>query len=143
MDDMEQADELREAVARIVAPFLQGGREFDQMPANRVQLREWARMSMCDYNDAHQLDALDVADALQPEIGRRVAEERARLDSIPTNWELTWGPVDDEDGSPCAWRVFRRSGGRSDTEWHLLATGETPSAALSAAQFEKENSDGK
>lgn len=67
--------DMREAVARAIAPFLEGGREFDQMPVNRLQLREWARQAMCGFNDATQDDAYEAADALQPEIDRRVADD--------------------------------------------------------------------
>ena len=72
-------EQMRECVARAIAPFLEGGREFDKMPVNRLQLREWARRAMCGFNDATQDDAYEAADALQPEIDRRVAEERAKL----------------------------------------------------------------
>lgn len=54
---------LREAVARILAPHLPGGREFDDMPKNRVQYREWAAIGKCEYNDATQEEAFDAADA--------------------------------------------------------------------------------
>ena len=73
-------EQMRERVARAIAPFLEGGREFDKMPVNRLQLREWARQAMCGFNDATQDDAYEAADALQPEIDRRVAEEKANLE---------------------------------------------------------------
>lgn len=72
-------EQMRECVARAIAPFLEGGREFDKMPVNRLQLREWARRAMCGFNDATQDDAYEAADALQPEIDRRVEEEKAKL----------------------------------------------------------------
>lgn len=72
-------EQMREHVARAIAPFLEGWREFDKMPVNRLQLREWARQAMCGFNDATQDDAYEAADALQPEIDRRVAEEKAKL----------------------------------------------------------------
>ncbi len=52
-----------EAIARILAPHLPGGREFDDMPKNRVQYREWAAIGKCEYNDATQEEAFDAADA--------------------------------------------------------------------------------
>lgn len=53
-------------------------------------------------------------------------------------WELDWGPEDRHDEeSDFGWRVFERSGGRSDLEWTLLGFGETPRAALVAALSRK------
>lgn len=39
------------------------GREFDDMPKNRVQYREWAAIGKCEYNDATQEEAFDAVDA--------------------------------------------------------------------------------
>lgn len=48
--------------------------------------------------------------------------------------ELSWGDSDDaEEGEPCVWRVHRRSGGRNDREWDLIATGATPLEAVTQA----------
>ncbi len=48
--------------------------------------------------------------------------------------ELSWGDADDaEEGEPCVWRVHRRSGGRNDREWDLIATGATPLEAVTQA----------
>lgn len=63
MSDTQDKETLREAVARILAPHLPGGREFDDMPKNRVQYREWAAIGKCEYNDATQEEAFDAADA--------------------------------------------------------------------------------
>jgi ATP-dependent DNA ligase len=53
-------------------------------------------------------------------------------------WELDWGPEDRHDEErDFGWRVFERSGGRSDLEWTLLGFGETPRAALVAALSRK------
>lgn len=53
-------------------------------------------------------------------------------------WELDWGPEDRHDEeSDFGWRVFERSGGRSDLEWTLLGFGESPRAALVAALSRK------
>ena len=46
-----------EGVARAVASLMEGGREFDQMPQTRIELRQWARSGMCSTNDATQDDA--------------------------------------------------------------------------------------
>jgi len=46
-----------ERVARTLAPNLEGGREFDQMPKDRAQLRQWTAQGMCLINDATQDDA--------------------------------------------------------------------------------------
>lgn len=47
--------------------------------------------------------------------------------------ELSWGEIDG-DLSECAWQVHRRQGGTNDREWNLIATGETPLAALQLAR---------
>jgi hypothetical protein len=53
-----QADDATvERVARTLAPNLEGGREFDQMPKDRAQLRQWTAQGMCLINDATQDDA--------------------------------------------------------------------------------------
>ena len=52
-----------EAVARAVAPMMEGGREFDQMPPTRLELRQWSRSGMCSTNDATQDDATELAQA--------------------------------------------------------------------------------
>ena len=51
------ADDVIERVARTLAPNLEGGREFDQMPKDRAQLRQWTAQGMCLINDATQDDA--------------------------------------------------------------------------------------
>ncbi len=56
--------DIIERAARAVAPMLEGGREFDQMPADRAVLRTWARQGMCGFNDATQDDALELARAV-------------------------------------------------------------------------------
>ena len=50
-------DDAIERVARTLAPNLEGGREFDQMPKDRAQLRQWTAQGMCLINDATQDDA--------------------------------------------------------------------------------------
>lgn len=52
-----------EAVARKLAPFLEGGREYDQMPATRRELKIWSRNGMALINDATQDDAQEAATA--------------------------------------------------------------------------------
>ena len=51
------SDDVIERVARTLAPNLEGGREFDQMPKDRAQLRQWTAQGMCLINDATQDDA--------------------------------------------------------------------------------------
>jgi hypothetical protein len=51
-----------------------------------------------------------------------------------TNLELTWGELGG-DMSDCAWRVHRVNGGYNDREWTLIATGETPIAAIKQARM--------
>ena len=51
-----------EAVARALAPMLEGGREYDQMPPDRRTLKIWHRASMCSVNDATQEDAREAAE---------------------------------------------------------------------------------
>jgi hypothetical protein len=57
------------------------------------------------------------------------------LDAIPTNFELSWGELDDP--SECVWQVHSVNGGRNDREWTLLATAETPSEAIRLAMLNK------
>jgi len=52
-----------ERVARILAPHLEGGREFDQMPPDRRTLKIWRANGMCSTNDATQEDAINAATA--------------------------------------------------------------------------------
>lgn len=52
-----------EAVARKLAPFMEGGREYDQMPATRRELKIWSRNGMALINDATQDDAQEAATA--------------------------------------------------------------------------------
>ena len=42
-------------------------------------------------------------------------------------------PTEADEGEPCVWRVHRRSGGRNDREWDLIATGATPLEAVTQA----------
>lgn len=53
-----------ERVARVIAPHMEGSREYDQMPANRRELRIWRAGGMCSTNDATQEDARDAATAV-------------------------------------------------------------------------------
>lgn len=57
-------DKAIEAAAMALAPEMEGGREFDKMPIDRTQLREWARKAMCGFNDATQEDAKEAARAV-------------------------------------------------------------------------------
>lgn len=57
----EQTDTI-EAVARSIATMLEGGREYDRMPATRRELRIWNRAGMCSINDATQEDAREAAE---------------------------------------------------------------------------------
>lgn len=63
------------------------------------------------------------------------AELRSAFDVLNKNvgYELTWGEVDGWEDD-CRWRVHRRNGGRNDTQWTLVATGETAQSALLAAR---------
>jgi len=80
MTDEQEA--LREEIARIAAPMMEGGREFDQCPPDRIALRKWNREGMCSINDATQDDALTLADALLPIITReRERAARAALEA--------------------------------------------------------------
>lgn len=77
-DNTDLPPELLERVAKIIAPHLEGGREFDQMPPDRVALRKWCREGMCSTNDATQDDAIEIAHAVAPLLIALVREaERA------------------------------------------------------------------
>jgi len=75
----EPPAELVEIAANVLAPFMEGGREFDQMPPDRIALRKWCREGMCSTNDATQDDALEAATAVlaavTPQIEARVTGE--------------------------------------------------------------------
>jgi len=63
------------------------------------------------------------------------AKMQAAFDVLNRNvgYELTWGEV---DGWPdnCGWRVHRRNGGRSDTQWTFVAAGSSAQDALLSAR---------
>lgn len=64
----------------------------------------------------------------------RLATEKAQLNSIPTNWELSCENEDRSDlSSDLVWVVYSVNGGRNDREWSKLGQGDTPSNAISAA----------
>lgn len=62
-ETVQPGEDVVERVARVLAPHMEGGREFDQMPHDRMALRKWAREGMCNTNDATQDDALEAAQA--------------------------------------------------------------------------------
>ncbi len=59
-----------------------------------------------------------------------------------SNLELTCGPVDG-DLSTHEWQVHSVNGGYNDREWTLLATGNTPLAAVEAARAALSPKDGQ
>jgi ribonuclease I len=82
-----------EVVARAVAPMMEGGREFDQMPPTRLELRQWSRSGMCSTNDATQDDATELAQAAIaaldaaaaiPTLRARIAEDQAQIAALTT-----------------------------------------------------------
>jgi hypothetical protein len=56
-------DPLIEKMAMAIAPHLEGGRDFDRTPADRIAARQWFRQGMCAVNDATQDDAREAAQA--------------------------------------------------------------------------------
>lgn len=62
-------DSAVERVARCLAPRLEGGRDYDQMPPDRVTLKAWHRQGMCSINDATQEDAIEAARAAIAALG--------------------------------------------------------------------------
>jgi len=68
-----------EAVARAVAPMMEGGREFDQMPPTRLELRQWSRSGMCSTNDATQDDATELAQAAIAALDAARGDQVARV----------------------------------------------------------------
>lgn len=89
-----------EAVARAVAPMMEGGREFDQMPPTRLELRQWSRSGMCSTNDATQDDATELAQAaiaaLDAARGDQVARFVAHMKTLQPDEDVaecpaTWG----------------------------------------------------
>lgn len=87
----DRTEALREEIARIAAPMMEGGREFDQCPPDRIALRKWNREGMCSINDATQDDALTLADALLPIITRE--RERAAMAALEAAGDVCahWG----------------------------------------------------
>ena len=71
----DRTEAMREEIARIAAPMMEGGREFDQCPPDRIALRKWNREGMCSINDATQDDALTLADELVFLDGGRVVQQ--------------------------------------------------------------------
>ena len=57
------APQVIEAMARAVSGHMEGGREFDQMPPDRVALKRWDREGLCSINDATQDCAKELAKA--------------------------------------------------------------------------------
>ncbi len=108
MSDEQEA--LREEIARIAAPMMEGGREFDQCPPDRIALRKWNREGMCSINDATQDDALTLADALLPIITRE--RERAARAALEAAWaEATAGfEWDDEIVREAARQILAATG---------------------------------
>lgn len=64
-------DAMVERVARSLAPFMEGGREYDQMPATRRELKIWSRNGMALINDATQDDAQEAAIAAMSAMGAK------------------------------------------------------------------------
>lgn len=71
--------EMIEACARAIAPYMEGGREYDQMPPDRIALRKWSREGMCSFNDATQDDAREAADAASRMLAPMMAERFERI----------------------------------------------------------------
>lgn len=83
-----------EAVARAVAPMMEGGREFDQMPPTRLELRQWSRSGMCSTNDATQDDATELAQAAI------AALDAARGKAEPVAWRYVRKPEEWPPANP-------------------------------------------
>lgn len=66
--------DLRERVARTLAPLLEGGREFDNMLVDGGALRVWSRNGMAEINDVTKDDALEAADAVIAALLAELAE---------------------------------------------------------------------
>jgi hypothetical protein len=91
----DRTEAMREEIARIAAPMMEGGREFDQCPPDRIALRKWNRDGMCSINDATQDDALTLADALLPIITReRERAARAALEAAGDVAKTAWVSAD-------------------------------------------------
>lgn len=73
---------LIEQIARAIAPYLEGGREFDQMPNGEEAKRAWYRANMCGLNDATKEDAIAAAQAILPLIEAAVLAERERCAGV-------------------------------------------------------------
>ena len=87
-----------ERMALVLAPRLEGGREFDQMPPDRQALRKWNRTGMCSINDATRDDAIEAAQAAYDAMHAEAVEGH----------EPTSSPVDDRETGvgeqrPVAW----------------------------------------
>lgn len=94
--------EVVEAVARAVAPMMEGGREFDQMPPTRLELRQWSRSGMCSTNDATQDDATELAQAAIAALDAARGDPVARLIAHMKTIE----PDEETAGCPATWADF-------------------------------------
>lgn len=84
-----------EAVARTIAPYLEGGRDYDQMPATRRELKIWHRAGMCSINDATQDDAQHAARAAITTLDRHRTKRAADADPVRD----TLADSDGDDGA--------------------------------------------
>lgn len=74
-------DEI-EAVARAIAPYIEGDREYDHMPANRRELKIWSSARMCSRSDATQESARDVAQAIINVLDKHRLERAREADPV-------------------------------------------------------------
>ena len=124
----EPPAELVEIAARVLAPFMEGGREFDQMPPDRIALRKWCREGMCSTNDATQDDALEAATAVlaavTPQIEARAREEGAKAMQAKAVKVAAWAHMVPPDG-----------GSPSEEECAVARAAADAIAALDPAQI--------
>ena len=104
-----------------------------------LAFRKW----LAEWNPSVRVTALDgewdfTSHAQAYLAGARMAREQERERAEALDWltdktslELHWRADPEEDG---AWCVHMVVGGVNDREWNLLATGETPLAALKSAR---------
>ena len=139
-------DKAIEAAAMALAPEMEGGREFDKMPIDRTQLREWARKAMCGFNDATQEDAKEAARAVLEAIIAALSAlpavgEWLDIDEeTPANQTLILGWRDWRDGKWCTemgpYQTGHRVGAYSSVSCHGSATHYLPLSILPAPPIE-------
>lgn len=116
-------------------------KELVEQVAAAISNAAWANMKAQGFSGGWDHDELGREIARAAIAAMLLSSREVALDSLPTNFELSWCEVDG-DPSECAWHVHSVNGGRNDREWTVVAIGETPSEAIRAALSKDGGRDG-